>query len=180
MDNNKTTTTTPEPIITLRPFTLADIDDFMVWASDDKVSRFCRWDTYTNKEDLIKFMTNTVLPHPWFRAICLNGRPVGAISLMPSSEERCRGELGYVLGSEEWGKGIAPAAVKMTVKSVFEEMEGLERVEALVDVDNKGSMRVLEKVGFLREGVLRKYSVLKGRTRDLVMFSFLSTDTMHP
>ncbi|KAJ0982533.1 hypothetical protein J5N97_010788 [Dioscorea zingiberensis] len=117
MDNNKTTTTTttPEPIITLRPFTLADIDDFMVWASDDKVSRFCRWDTYTNKEDLIKFMTNIVLPHPWFRAICLNGSPIGAISVTPSSEERCEGELGYALASEHWGKGIGTAALKMTL-----------------------------------------------------------------
>jgi len=69
-------------------------------------------------------------------------------------------------------------AVKLAVKSVFEEMKGLERVEALVDVENKGSLKVLEKVGFLKEGVLRKYIVLKGRTRDMVMFSFLSTDTM--
>ena len=105
---------------------------------------------------------------------------MGAILFTPGTgNDSCKGELGYVLASEQWGKGVMTKAVKLAVKSVFEEMERLERVEALVDVENKGSLKVLEKVGFLKEGVLRKYFVLKGRTRDMVMFRFLSTDTMH-
>ena len=46
-----------------------------------------------------------------------------------------------------------------------------------MDVDNKGSQRVLEKAGFVREGVLRKYFLQKGRVRDMVIFSLLSTDS---
>nr|XP_010906188.1 uncharacterized protein LOC105033200 [Elaeis guineensis] len=165
--------------ISLRPFVLSDVDDFMVWASDDKVSKFCSWDTYTNKDDLLKYMKETVLPHPWFRAICVGGRPVGAISvILGSGNDRCRGELGYVLGSGYWGKGIVTAAVRLVVASIFMEVEGLERVEALVDVTNKASQRVLEKVGFHKEGVLRKYMILKGSMRDMVMYSFISTDPL--
>jgi len=52
----------------------------------------------------------------------------------------------------------------------------LERLEALVDVDNVRSQRVLEKVGFQKEGVLRKYVYFKGKSRDMIMFSLLSTD----
>lgn len=48
--------------------------------------------------------------------------------------------------------------------------------KAFADVDNTGSIRVLEKAGFLREGVLRKYTYIKGIIKDLVVFSFLSTD----
>ncbi|KAH7661500.1 Acyl-CoA N-acyltransferase protein, partial [Dioscorea alata] len=152
----------------------------MVWASDDKVSHFCSWNTFTDKNTLIDHIEKTILPHPWFRAICLNGRPVGAILFTPATgNDSCRGELGYMLASQQWGKGVMTKAVKLAVKSVFEEMKGLERVEALVDVENKGSLKVLEKVGFLKEGVLRKYFVLRGRTRDMVMFSFLSTDTIY-
>ncbi|XP_009408784.2 uncharacterized protein LOC103991148 [Musa acuminata AAA Group] len=163
--------------ITLRRFDLSDLDDYMVWASDDRVTAFCRWDSYTDKEDLRRYMRETVLPHPWFRAICLGGRPIGALSVdLGVGCDRCKGELGYVLATAHWGRGYATAAVKMAVRSVFQEVEGLERVEALVDVDNKGSQRVLEKAGFVREGVLRKSMVSKGRTRDLVMFSFISTD----
>ncbi|CAI0465908.1 unnamed protein product [Linum tenue] len=65
----------------------------------------------------------------------------------------------------------------MAVKAVFEEWgPELERVEGLVDVENVGSQRVLEKAGFYREGLLRRYVVFKGRSRDMVMFSILCSD----
>ncbi|KAG2727602.1 hypothetical protein I3843_01G159500 [Carya illinoinensis] len=163
--------------ITLRPLGVSDIDHFMVWASDDRVARFCTWEPYTSKEDGISFIKDTVIPHPWFRAICLDNRPIGAISVTANSgNDKCRGELGYVLGSKYWGKGIATRAVKMVADAIFDEWPHLERLEALVDVENGGSQKVLEKAGFRREGVLRKYITLKGKTRDMVMFSLLSTD----
>ncbi|XXG73728.1 hypothetical protein AAC387_Pa07g2589 [Persea americana] len=164
--------------ITLRPFDLSDIDDLMVWATDDRVSRFCSWDTYTNREDALNYLKEKILPHPWFRAICIDGRPIGAISIVPgcSLSDRCRGELGYVLSSKYWGQGIATVAVKIVINTIFSEWPHLERLEAIVDVDNPGSQRVLEKAGFLREGLLRKYFIQKGRTRDAVMFGIISTD----
>ncbi|KAL7251759.1 hypothetical protein ACSBR1_013588 [Camellia fascicularis] len=64
----------------------------------------------------------------------------------------------------------------MAARSVFVEWPHLERLEALVHVENKGSQRVSEKTGFQREAVLRKYYFQKGRARDVVMFSLLSTD----
>ncbi|CAA6653798.1 unnamed protein product [Spirodela intermedia] len=167
------------PAISLRSFELADVDDYMVWASDERVARFCRWSAYTSKEELLKYMRETVLPHPWFRAICLDGRPVGAVSVAlnaPGSGDRCRGEIGYVLAAAHWGRGIAAEAVRAAAAAVFREVPELERLEALVDVENRASQRVLEKVGFLREGVLRKYFSLKGTTRDVVVYSHLSTD----
>jgi RimJ/RimL family protein N-acetyltransferase len=88
----------------------------------------------------------------------------------------CRAELGYVLARAHWGRGVATAAVKRTLATVFGEVQGLERVEALVDVANPASQRVLEKAGFTREAVLRKYAAVKGVVRDTVMFSFIDTD----
>ncbi|KAK7824984.1 putative n-acetyltransferase p20 [Quercus suber] len=141
--------------ITLRPLELSDIDDFMAWASDEKVTRFCTWEP----------------------AICLNGHTIGDISVTKNSgNDKCRGELGYVLGSKYWGRGIATKVVKQVANTIFAEWPHLERLEAIVDVENLGSQRVLEKAGFQREGVLRKYMLLKGKTRDMVMFSRLSSD----
>ena len=163
--------------ISLRLLDVSDIDDFMVWASDDKVTRFCSFDSYTSKEDGINYIKNTVSRHPWLRAICVNNRPVGSISVTANSgNDKCRGELGYVLAADYWGKGIATKAVKMVANTIFDEWPHLERLEALVVVDNAGSQRVLEKAGFTREAVLRKYLILKGTTRDCVIFSLLSTD----
>ncbi|XP_020230052.1 uncharacterized protein LOC109810875 [Cajanus cajan] len=166
--------------ISLRPLELSDLDDLMVWTSDEKVATFCTWDPYTSKDDGINFIQNIATKFVWCRAICLNDRAIGCVSLSSNSEydksRKTSAELGYVLGSKYWGKGIATLVVKQVVKIAFTELEHLERVEALVDVFNVGSQRVLEKAGFQREGLLRKYVFLKGKARDIVMFSVLSTD----
>ncbi|KAF7151556.1 hypothetical protein RHSIM_Rhsim02G0026400 [Rhododendron simsii] len=165
------------PNINLRLLDLSDIDDYMVWATDDKATRFCSWDPFASKEAALNHMVNVIIPHPWFRAICIDDRPIGAISVTRSEgSNSCRGEIGYVLGSKYWGKGIATRAVKMVAAAIFTEWPNLERLEGIVDVDNIGSQKVLEKAGFQREGVLRKYFIQKGRVRDAVMFSLLSTD----
>ncbi|PUZ36626.1 hypothetical protein GQ55_9G053300 [Panicum hallii var. hallii] len=170
--------------VTLRPFDLADVDAMMSWASDPVVTAFMTWDAYTSREALLAFMRDAVLPHPWFRAVCLGGGgegsrpvPVGAVSVTPT-DDRCRAELGVVLARAHWGKGVAAAALKRTVAAAFGDLEGVERVEALVDVDNAASQRALEKAGFQREAVLRSYCVVKGRIRDMVIYSFISTDPL--
>ncbi|KAL8481690.1 hypothetical protein ACS0TY_027998 [Phlomoides rotata] len=166
-----------QSMITLRPIHFSDIDDFMAWATDDRVTKFCTWDSYTSKDQSLDFITTIAIPHPWFRAICLGSRVVGTISVSPDSgDPRCRAELGYVVAYEHWGKGIATQAVKMVANVIFDEWPHLQRLEAFVDVDNEGSQRVLEKSGFVREGVLRKYVIVKGKCRDMMVFSLLSTD----
>ncbi|KAJ4722491.1 Acetyltransferase (GNAT) domain protein [Melia azedarach] len=163
--------------VSIRRLDLSDIDDFMVWVSDDQVPRFCPWEPYSNKEDGINYIKTKVPFHPWYRAMCINNRAVGAVTVTPNSgSDKCRAELGYILASKYWGKGIATQAVKIVINTIFDEWPDLERLEALVDVENVGSQRVLEKAGFKREGVLRKYFIMKGSTRDLIMFSLLSTD----
>ncbi|KAK3417500.1 hypothetical protein EUGRSUZ_H03444 [Eucalyptus grandis] len=165
-------------IISLRPLKLSDVDDFMAWAGDPDVAHFCRFEPYTSREAALAYIAGTVLPHPYFRAICVDGRPVGQVSVTrnKSPADACRGELGYALASGYWGRGIATEAARAAVAEAFSARPELERVEAIVDVENKPSQRVLEKAGFTREGLLRKYRVLKGRTRNVVVFSRLSTD----
>ncbi|KAJ3705644.1 hypothetical protein LUZ61_009349 [Rhynchospora tenuis] len=163
--------------VTLREFELTDVDDYFVWASDDRVSPWWRWDTFTLKEDVLAFMEKTVLPHPWMRAICLNGRPVGAIWVTHrTAEHQCCAELGYVIASQYWGRGIATEAVNLVLGTIFGDMEGLERLEALVLVQNVGSQKVLEKAGFTKEGTLKKYLIHKGKISDMVMYSFIPAD----
>ncbi|XP_020272664.1 uncharacterized protein LOC109847839 [Asparagus officinalis] len=129
----------------------------------------------------VRYLHTHVLPHPYHRAILHNNTVVGSISITPCSDEgnKCRASVGYRLAHDYWGKGIATVAVRMAVAEVFERWEGLERVEGVVDVENNvRSMRVLEKAGFLREGVLRRYLVLKGEVRDVVMFGLVRADLL--
>ncbi|XP_062213331.1 uncharacterized protein LOC133914213 [Phragmites australis] len=170
-----------EPEITLREFTLSDADAeaFMSWASDPRVVRFQRRDAYTSLDEARRYIADHVLPHPWYRAICLGGLPVGSISVKPAPVEDgrlFRASVGYRIAHAHWGRGVATHALRAAVEAVFAAWPWLLRLEAVADVENQASQRVLEKAGFVREGVLRRYIVLKGRPRDMVMFSLVDTD----
>jgi len=148
----------------------------MLWATDEGVTRFCRWDTYTFREQAVEFIKSSMI-HPYMRAICFANQAIGAISVtFNSGNDRYRAELGYVLASGYWGRGIATRDVELVTSTIFVEWPHVERLEALVDVESEASLRVLEKAGFKREGILRKYLILSGGTRDMVICSLLSSD----
>ena len=165
--------------ISVRPFKLSDAADLMSWGGDDRVTRYLRWNTITSREEAVKYLTEVAIPHPCRRSICLDDRSIGYISVKPESgDDRCRAHLAYALGWEYWGQGIVTAALKMTLSTVFKEFPYLVRLESLVEVENKASQRVLEKAGFLQEGLLRKYGFNKGEVRDMFIYSFLFTDSI--
>ncbi|GMN46719.1 hypothetical protein TIFTF001_015912 [Ficus carica] len=163
--------------ISIRPFKLSDADDFLKWASDDRVTRYLRWNTVTTKEEALTYIEKVAIPHPWRRTICLDDRSIGYISVKrESGDNKCRAYVSYAVGAAYWGQGIVSAALRAVMSSVFDEFPDLVRLEALVDIENRASQRVLGKVGFLKEGLLRKYGFCKGEVRDMFMYSFLSTD----
>lgn len=162
--------------MSLRPFKVSDVDDFLKWAGDDKVTRYLRWNTITSREEALNYIKNVAIPHPWRRSICLDDRSVGYVSVKPGSrDERCRAHVSYALAAEVWGRGIATTALKVAIPAALEEFREVQRVEALVETENRGSQRVLEKVGFEREGLLRQYGSCKGEIRDMFMYAFFSS-----
>ncbi|XP_057485153.1 uncharacterized protein LOC130771551 [Actinidia eriantha] len=163
--------------ISLRPFNLSDADDLFSWAKDERVTQYLRWHTITTREEALKYLKEVAIPHPWRRSICIYDRSIGYVSIKPESGgDRHRAHVGYAVAAEYWGQGIVTVALKLAVVRVFEEFPYLVRLEALVEEENKGSQRVLEKVGFQKEGFLRKYGYNKGQIRDMFIYSFLSTD----
>lgn len=86
-----------------------------------------------------------------------------------------RASIGYDLGYAFWGKGIMTEAVRAVVRFGFEQMS-LNRIEADTDSENYGSMRVLEKAGFQREGIQREQYFEWDTFHDLVLFALLRTD----
>ncbi|CAJ1960992.1 unnamed protein product [Sphenostylis stenocarpa] len=167
--------------ISLRPFKTSDADDFLLWAGDDQVTRNLRWKTCGSREEALAFIRDVCIPHPWRRSICLDNCSIGFVSVYRwSGDERCKADIGYAIGRSYWGRGIATKVLKIAVPEVFKDFPDLLRLQAFVDVDNKASQRVLDKVGFMREGVLRKYTYFKGVVMDFVLYSFLSTDEISP
>ena len=83
--------------------------------------------------------------------------------------------LGYWVRTSCAGRGVATDAVRLVAHFGFEEL-GLTRIEIVVDVDNAPSLRVAEKVGATREGVLRNRLVNTDQVGDAVMFSLIPSD----
>ncbi len=91
-----------------------------------------------------------------WRLICIDGRDVGHISVEKKEDVyRKDSEIGYLLRTEYWSKGIMTEAVKRICMIAFEELD-IERITGLYYEPNVASGRVLEKAGFEYEGLMKK------------------------
>ena len=115
---------------------------------------------------------------PTIFAIIYKEMHAGNIGLHPASDVyRKSAEIGYFLGEDFWGKGIATAAVQLITQYGFDQL-GLNRIYAGVFEFNPSSMRVLEKCGYEREGIHRKAVYKNGEFWDEVRFAKLN-NTVH-
>ena len=101
-------------------------------------------------------------------------RLLGTVSLRRYARDR-RAELGYWLAVPAWGQGIGTEAVRALVDFGFRELV-LGRIYAQVIAGNDASMRVLDKIGMVHEGVKRQH-VRKGhRLHDVTIYGLLRTE----
>ena len=108
-----------------------------------------------------------------FRAIVVDGRFVGNISVEQKSDVyRKDVEIGYLLLTEFWSQGIMTEAVRLICDIVFDELDIL-RNTGLVYAPNIASQRVLEKNGFVREGLQRNAVYKDGEISDLFLYGKL-------
>jgi RimJ/RimL family protein N-acetyltransferase len=102
--------------------------------------------------------------------------PLGGVGLMLQEDvHRICAEMGYWLGVAAWGRGIATAAVKAATAYGFDTL-GLERIYAVANTRNRGSARVLEKVGYVLEGTMRRNAIKEGVLLDQFMYAALKTE----
>jgi ribosomal-protein-alanine N-acetyltransferase len=160
----------------LRPFRLEDVEDVFAHAKDPEWARFFLLpipQPYT-RLDAEQFVASQVLAswstNPAF-AIVLNSVVVGGINLSINAVHKTAG-LGYGLARVKWGMGLMPEAARAVIDWGFTEY-GLAKVYARADLRNRRSLRVMEKLGMTREGVLRSHSKGRGERIDEVYYGLL-------
>jgi [ribosomal protein S5]-alanine N-acetyltransferase len=99
-----------------------------------------------------------------------DGRLVGRVNLtaVRRAHFHCA-DLGYRIGEQDGGRGVASRAVALCLEQAF-GTHGLGRIEAIARPENKGSIRVLERNGFVRFGHSRRSFELGGRWHDRLLF----------
>jgi ribosomal-protein-alanine N-acetyltransferase len=163
--------------ITIRTFRTGDAEPLARHANDREVWLGLR-DLFPHPysiDDAHRFIAfATGLMPPTLFAIDVDGAIAGGIGYTPRTDvERIGAEVGYWLGREFWGRGIATAALRLLTARAFAAQPELRRLFAVPFAANGASARVLEKAGYVREGTLRQSVIKDGRVQDQYMYAIL-------
>jgi len=167
----------------LRKFKIDDINDvFNNYASHEIVSEFLTWQPHKSIEDTKVYLSEVVLPeyekeytYRWAIVLKEINQVVGCIDVVKKNIDKQCVELGYVLGDVFWGKGIMPEAGRAVIKYLFEE--NFVRIQAIHDVENPKSGRVMQKIGMTYEGTMRKFERRRdGKLSDCKMYAIIKDD----
>lgn len=165
----------------LREFTQYDWIDVHKYASQEIVCRYQTWGPNTEEDskefiqDVLDEATQTPRERYVF-AIIYQETLIGAVEIMIQDFTNKVGEIGYIVNPDYWGKGVATQSAKLMITFGFETLK-LHRICATCDPRNIGSAKVLEKVGMLKEGVLRENMLMKdGVWRDSLLYSVLKQE----
>lgn len=130
------------------------------------------------KEELKRYCTNLFKENRGIRWGIVKKRSielVGTCGYYDWDKIAHRAEIGYDLTPVYWGQGIMTEALSATLEYGFRKME-LNRIQAIIDSKNVRSIRLVERLGFKREGVLRQNSFFIGRFLDDIVFSLLKKE----
>lgn len=110
-------------------------------------------------------------------AITLRGadRLIGTIGFYRLKKEHHRGEVGYALHSDHWRKGYMKEALRAVVDCGFHRY-GFHSIEAVTDPRNAASNALLERCGFVREGLFREDHYWNGEFQDSAVYALLASD----
>ncbi len=173
-----------DKVVVLRRFHPRDVDAFHA-AVDESLDDLVPWMTWAHpkygRADVAEYVR--VVGETWeagrYYAFAItdarDGTMFGAASLSHVHPVYHFCNLGYWIRSSRRGNGLASRAARLAAKFGFEQL-GLLRVEIVVAVENAASLKVAEKSGAHREGILRDRMTVRERVHDAVMFSFIRAD----
>ena len=101
-----------------------------------------------------------------------SGEMIGNFNLYAFFDANRRCEIGYALASAFWGKGYLSEAMRVTLDYLFKEMN-MNRIEADIDPRNLASAKLLERMGFQKEGYMPERWIVNGEICDTVFYGLL-------
>lgn len=168
------------PVIDLVEINQSHLRDIFELFSDGRVTRFYNVITLQKVTEAQKYID-------WFQSrfaekagirwgICLKGEEkiIGTIGFNNFTKNH-RANLGYDLQSGYWNKGYITEAIKAVIQFGFDILD-INRIEAEVMQGNTASEKVLLKLGFAKEGILRQWMLWNDQHYDMTMFSLLKEE----
>jgi [ribosomal protein S5]-alanine N-acetyltransferase len=162
----------------LRQLLIEDVDFIFRHFSNSDVTQYLMDEPpvseYTQARDIIQFYQEPEVNarNRWGIIHKSDNELIGTCGFHKWEKQYFRSELGYDLNPKYWGQGYMKEALRAVIQNGFYQM-GLNRIDALVYIKNVRSIRLLQKLGFTKEGTLRDYFYLDGKYYDHFIFALL-------
>jgi RimJ/RimL family protein N-acetyltransferase len=167
--------------LVLRRFRAADAGTLAAYRSDPDVARYQSWTAPVTIEQAREIVARLEAGDPaqpgWFQyAIerAADHAMIGDVGVNRHANGM-QAEIGFSLATAYQGQGYAAEAVRAVLDRLF-DLDGLHKVEAECDARNTASARLLERVGFTREGLRRQHTWIKGEWTDDLLYGLLAAD----
>jgi ribosomal-protein-alanine N-acetyltransferase len=165
----------------LRQMALEDTDFVFQHFSDSNVTQYLLDEPpvtdYSQAQEIVQFYLEPAgkTHNRWVMVRKSNHQPIGTCGYHTWDKRYFRAEIGYDLSSSFWGQGYMIEALRAIISDGFEQMK-LNRIDALVYVENVRSIRLLQRLGFMQEGLLRDYFYLNGKFYDHYLFAMIQRE----
>jgi ribosomal-protein-alanine N-acetyltransferase len=162
----------------LRALRPSDAEIIYGYFSDPRVTRFFGMEPYTALEQAEQFIAGYLSAAEagrgirWGVAVRQTDLLVGTCGFHAWHVPHRRAEIGYEVRPDNWRTGVMSEVLPAMLQYGFDQMN-LNRIAALISPPNTASVRLIEKLGFQREGLLREYSITAGIPEDLCSYSLL-------
>jgi len=164
--------------LVLRGLMERDIDALFAIFSDPEVMRYWNAPAMVERTEAVALLKRVQVSFAqrtafrWGIARRADDQIIGTCSLFHFEEESWRAEVGYALGQPYWGQGYIQETLRAVLDYGFATLN-LHRIEAEIDPENSASVRAVERLGFVGEGLLRERWLVEGKTSDSLMMGLL-------
>ena len=165
----------------LRALRLDDADGYYAICSDPVAMRYSSHVPYTDRQQAVDKVASLVKLQAESASLALaitlreNDSYVGNVSLFSMDMKNFRCEVGYALLPSLQGKGYAAEALRLALAYAFDDL-GLQRIEADIDPRNTASCKLVERVGFKQEGLLRSRWHVASEVCDTAFYGLLKDE----
>jgi RimJ/RimL family protein N-acetyltransferase len=165
--------------VTLRPLATTDLDTWYTWEYTIELAMLAGWTPLLAKtafKQKFEQRINEPKGEMKYFALDYESQFVGVLQLAEIDHFEKRAVISIFLGPKElWGRGIGSTALRLLLDYAF-TVQGLERVYSEVYGFNTRSQRLMEHVGFQREGILRQHDLQNGKRQDLHVYGILKPE----
>lgn len=164
-----------------RQFKMSDALDIQFIRSNDEVMTYMDSKRHTSLQDSEKFVSTNIETYKkgegifWAIIEKSTNEFVGDFAYWKLDKTNCRGEIGYTLKPQFWGRGYMNETMLTLIDFGFRQFK-LHSIEANINPNNSSSRKVLTKIGFKKEAYFRENYFFEGKFLDSEIYSLLESD----